>query len=66
MNPFNMKWMVTIQKGQYMAGVHRFETKKKATEFVDRWVHAELMHPGCDSDAETIRTLTKIERQRQL
>lgn len=37
------KWQVRIPKGRWMGGyVHRFGTKKRAVEFIDRWNQVEV------------------------
>lgn len=37
MNAYNFKWSVKIPAKQFMAGTHRFRTKKEAQEFVYKW-----------------------------
>lgn len=36
-NPYSYKWVVKIPAKQFMAGTHRFKTKKAAQEFVEKW-----------------------------
>jgi hypothetical protein len=37
------KWQVRIPKGRWMGGeVHRFSTKRRAVEFIDRWNQVEV------------------------
>lgn len=33
----NLKWVVRVPAGRWMAGVHRFATKREATSFSRRW-----------------------------
>lgn len=35
------KWIVKVNAGFWMAGVHRFQTKKAAKEFIHEWVMAD-------------------------
>ena len=37
MKPYNFKWIVKIPAGCFMAGIHRFKTKKAGQEFIDKW-----------------------------
>ncbi len=37
MKAFNFEWIVEIGVGEWMVGVHRFKTKKKAQAFIDEW-----------------------------
>ncbi len=37
MNSFNFQWIVRIPAGQWMAGTHRFKTKRDANVFVHEW-----------------------------
>lgn len=62
---YNRKWMVRIEKGFWMAGTHRFDTKKQASDFVNKWVHTELTRPDATSAADELRNHVKIERQYQ-
>lgn len=32
------KWIVKVNAGFWMAGIHRFQTKKAATEFFRKWI----------------------------
>lgn len=40
MNSYSFKWIVRVPRGQIMAGVHRFKTKKAAEKFVYEWNRA--------------------------
>ena len=37
MNPYSYKWLVRIPADCFMAGIHRFKTKKAAAEFIEEW-----------------------------
>lgn len=32
------KWIVKVSAGFWMAGLHRFQTKRAATEFFHKWI----------------------------
>jgi hypothetical protein len=45
MKPYSYKWLVKIKSGYFMAGTHRFKTKKQAQEFVDKWLRTPGVGP---------------------
>lgn len=55
MKTYNFKWLVKIPARQFMAGTHRFRTKKEAQEFVDKWNQAP-------SDKEQTLTYDQLPR----
>jgi hypothetical protein len=58
MNTYNFKWLVKVPAGQFMAGVHRFKTKKEAQEFVNKWNRTRV--PG---SLMYYSDLPKVERE---
>lgn len=44
---FNYKWIVRIKRGLFMAGTHRFKTKREAENFLYRWNHVPENHRDC-------------------
>lgn len=44
MNPYNYKWAVKIPANCFMGGVHRFKTKKQATQFIESWNRTPGVH----------------------
>lgn len=40
MNSYNFKWKVVIPATFFMAGIHRFKTKREAQKFCEDWKRA--------------------------
>lgn len=38
MSPYNYRWVVKVNRGYFMAGIHRFRLRKDAEEFCRAWL----------------------------
>jgi hypothetical protein len=52
MKAYSYKWIVRINAGYFMAGIHRFKTKKAALKFMKAWKAARV--PGSTSAQDAI------------